>query len=328
MREGQETAVDTAIANTPSRLEKVHILDIRENNTALRPCDRKSVEYQELLASVKAQGVLQTITVRECSDPVTSAKFYGLIDGLQRFTAAKDAGLAELDVKVVVANDFEVLQKQLILNVQRIDTLPAQYGTQLKRMLSMNQSLTVLELANMIGKSTEFIYGRLNLTKLNESVAKLVDEGKIQLANAYALSKLPSEEQAAFVDRAMSQTPAEFVPQTTTRVQELNKAARTGREATPTVWTAQPRQRKLGELKAEYESPSVEAKLLAGVTDPIEAFRIAIKWAVHMDSISVAEAKAKEEARVKEAEDAKARRKAEKEAAEKAEAVAKNLGVA
>lgn len=319
--------VETAVERTPSTLRKVRILDIRENNTALRPCDRKSVEYQELLASIKTQGVLQTITVRECTDPVTSAKYYGLIDGLQRFTAAKDAGFEDLDVKVVVADDFEVLQKQLILNVQRIDTKPAEYATQLKRMLSMNQSLTVLELANMIGKSTEFIYARLNLTKLNESVAKLVDDGKIQLANAYALAKLPSDEQAAFVDRAMSQTPPEFIPQTTARVQELNKAARAGREAAPQVWTAQPRQRKLGDLKAEFESPSVESKLLEGVTSPVDAFRIAVKWALHMDPISIAEAKAKEEARVAEAAAAKERRKVEKEAQDKASAVSKSLGV-
>jgi len=318
---------DTAVA--PSTLRNVRLLDIRESKTALRKCERDTPEYKELLESVKANGVLQTITVRECVDPETQQKYYGLIDGLQRFTAAKDAGLDSLDCKVITADDFCVLKTQLILNVQRIETKPAEYSRQLSRMLNMQPMMTLQELADMIGKSHTFIYERLSLLKLDNKISPLVDAGKINLPNAYALAKLPTEEQAAFVDRAMTQTPQEFIPQTAARNKELRDAARKGQDAAPAVFTPTARQRKLSELKDEFQNPTVASVLVSktGVKTAEEGFMLGVKWALHMDPISMEQSIAKEESRKKDAEDAKARRAAEREAKEKAGVVAAALGV-
>lgn len=323
-----ETAAATEIA--PTTLRSVRLLDIRENKTALRKCERDTEEYKELLESVKTNGVLQTITVRECTDPETQQKYYGLIDGLQRFTAAKDAGFDTLDVKVITADDFGVLKTQLILNVQRIETKPAEYSRQLSRMLNMQPMMTLQELADMIGKSHTFIYERLSLLKLDNKISGLVDTGKISLPNAYALAKLPTEEQAAFADRAMTQTPQEFIPQTAARNKELREAARKGQDAAPAVFTPSPRQRKLSELKDEFTNPTVASELVkkTGITSAMDGFLLGVKWALHMDPVSIDQAMAKEEARKKDAEDAKARRAAEREAKEKEGVVASALGVA
>jgi ParB/RepB/Spo0J family partition protein len=324
-----ESAAATITDTAPTTLKRVRLLDIRENKTALRECNRDTVEYKELLASVKENGVFQTITVRECVDEASQQTYYGLVDGLQRFTAAKDAGLDALDVKVIKADDFNVLKTQLILNVQRIETKPAEYSKQLSRMLNMNPTLTMNELAGMLGKSTTFIYERLSLLKLDNKIAKLVDEGKINLPNAYALAKLPPEEQPAFVDRAMTQPPQEFIPQTTIRVKELKEAARKGQAAAPAEFVAQPRQRKLAELKEEYANPTVVKELVqkTGAKTAEDGFMLGVKWALHMDPISVAQDKAKDEARKKEAEEAKIRREIEKEEKKKSQVVASALGV-
>lgn len=322
-------STEPAVLETPTTLRRVRLLDIRENKTALRECNRETPEYKELLSSVKKVGVIQTITVRECVDSQTQAKYYGLVDGLQRFTAAKDAGLDSLDVKVITADDLEVLTTQLVLNIQRIETKPAEYSKQLSRMLVMNPTLTMTELSDMIGKSATFIYERLSLLKLDNKIAKLVDEGKINLPNAYALAKLPPEEQGAFTDRALTQTPQEFIPQTSARLKEIRDANRKGQDAAPAVFTPQPHQRKLTELKEEFTNPKVGSALVAaaGITDAAGGFALGVKWALHMDQDSIAQAKAKDEARKKDAEEAKARRADEREQKAKAAVVSDAMGV-
>lgn len=326
MSEPQEKVITD---NVPSTMKRINLSSIRENKTALRGCDRNQVDYKELLESVKKHGVLESITVRECKDPETNTMYYGLINGLQRFTAAKDAGLTEIDAKVIVATDFEVLQKQIILNVQRIVTKPAEYSQALSRMLVMNPAMTIHELASIVGKSVNWLYDRLSLLDLKENIAKLVDENKISLPNAYALAKLPAEEQDAFVDRAINQTVQEFVPQTTARIKEINDAKRKGKTPGPAVFTPAPHQRKLEELKAEYERPSIGATIIKtkGITDPVAAFQEGINWACCMDDASIAQAKAKDEARKKEAADAKARRDEERAANNKTAGVNKVFGV-
>lgn len=318
------------VDKAPTRLERARVADIRENETALRGVDRTNEEYIRLVQSVKKDGIIETITVRDCEDPVTKQHYYGLINGLQRFNAAKDAGYDEIDVKVITATDYEVLEKQIILNAQRVQTKPAEYSQQIKRMLTMNPALTLKELADRLSVSEQFLYERLSLLKLNNDIAKLVDDGKIGLTNAYALAKLPVDEQMAFKDRAITQTPQEFTPPVTKRLKELNEAKRKGQDAKPESFEATPRLRKLDEVKQEYLNPALGKVFVEKlkITDPIEAFAMGVKWALHMDPNSIAQAKAKDEARKKEQADAKARRDKEKEEREGKADLNKVLGVA
>jgi len=306
----------------PSTFRSIPLGLIRENKTALRGVRRESQEYQELLASVRRDGVLMNITVRECQDPDTKEKFYGLVDGLQRLTAAKDAGLETLDCKVIQADDFEVLRKQIVLNIQRIETKPAEYSQQLARMMNANPLLTISELSEMLGKSPEFIYQRLSLLKLDNEISKVVDEGRITLANAYALAKLPQEEQRNFVERAVSMQPNEFIPLASARLKEIREANRKGQAAHPPEFVPIPRLRKLAEIKDEHVQRSIGPQLLkaANVTTLEEAFALGVKWVLHVDPLSIESDKAKEEARRKEAKDAAERRKTEREARKEREA--------
>jgi ParB/RepB/Spo0J family partition protein len=315
------------LSNVPSSMRTVLVVDIRENKTALREVDRKSEEYQQLLASVKKEGVIQSITVRECIDPENQQKYYGLVDGLHRLTAARDAGITSLDCKVIQANDFDVLRKQIILNIQRVETKPAEYSQQLARMLNANPALTMNELAEMIHKSPAFIYERLSLLKLNEKIAKLVDGGEIPLANAYSLAKLPAEEQGNFVDRAITMQPPEFIPLVSTRVKEIREAKRKGQDVAPAGFVPVARLRKLADIKDEFAKKQVGATLVQSCATKEDAFAMGVAWCLHMDPVSQEQDKAKEEARKVEAEAAKKRRAAEKEKEKQAKALATGLGV-
>jgi ParB/RepB/Spo0J family partition protein len=307
--------------NVPSKLQSISVASIRANKTALREVDRKGEGYQNLLASVRKEGVLSPILVRESIDPDTKTVFYGLIDGLHRLTAARDAGLGYIDSKVVQATDDEVLAKQMIMNLQRVETAPSEYSKQLHRMMQANPTMTVADLAEKISRSTTYVSDRMGLLKLDEKIAGLVDAGKINVSNAFVLAKLPVEEQVNFVDRACTMTPTEFAPSVANRLREIRLAQRQGKDTAPEEFKPVAHARSKALLVAEMETPSVSKTLCSGLTSAEEGFAMAIKWALHLDAISVAEAKAKDDARKAEVEAAK-KRKEEEKAAKKAKEAA------
>lgn len=299
---------------------------IRTNPAALREVNRNSESFLELVSSIRVKGVMNAICVREQVDPVTGAKYFGLIDGLHRFTAATEAGLAEIPAVVTTMDDGEVEEAQIIANIHRIETKPVEYSKGLIRILTRNPMMTESELANRLAKSPSWLKERLNLVKLKDSVQKLVDDGTIKLANAYSLAKLPEEEQELFAERAATMSPAQFLPVVNGRVKELRDAARQGREAKPETFQPVAHLRPVAALKDEVAKPVFGPGLLAkhGITSAADAFTFALKWALNLDPDSVEVQKAEDEKRrAKRAADAEAA-KAEREA-KKAEKVAQQL---
>lgn len=311
-----------------SKLMAVPISEIRENPVALRAVNRESEEYLGLVDSIKAKGVLNAITVRERDDKESGKKYYELIDGLHRFSASKDAGLKEINATVLTMSDDEVLEAQVMANIHKIETKPADYSKQLIRILSRNPLMTEAELATKLGKSASWIGDRLSLNKIsNPVIRQLVNDGKIKLANAYALAKLPPEEMADFVDRAQTLGPDEFVPQVQTRVKEIRDAKRAGKDASPQEFQPVAYLQKIGDIKTENDSGAVGKTLVktTGAKTAEQGFALGIQWALHLDIKSIEVQKAKDEERRKERDDVKKKKAAEKadkaakDAAEKAE---------
>ena len=111
--------------------------------------------------------------------------------------------------------------------------------------------------------------------------------------------------------------PNEFVPTVAARVKEIRDLKRQGRDAKPEEFVAVPHLRKIGELKDELNT-GVQAPIVVKdnrATTAEEGFAAGIRWALHMDSASIAAAKAKDEARRKQL--AEERLKRQKEQAEK-----------
>lgn len=307
-------------------LRTVAISSIKENPVALRSVDRESEEFHHLRDSIRKQGILNPISVREKSDG--GVIYFEICDGLHRYTGALEAGLTEIPVNVVTFDEAQTLEAQIVGNLCKVDTKPVEFTKALQRMFNMNPTLTMSEVADRVSQSPAWVSQRLGLLKLHDEVQKLVDDGKISLANAYRLSSLPKDEQLNFIDGAISQSPAEFAPTVAQRVKALRDAARAGREATPVTFEASPVGRKLSELKDEYEhgsaGPSLVAK--ANATTALDGFKLGIAFALSMDPVSVANQKAKWEAREQKRKEEKIAREVEratKKEAEAADAAAK-----
>lgn len=315
------------MGNAPANLQNIAISTIRENPVALRGVDRDNDKFISLRDAIGRVGILNPINVREKSDP-DGTRYFEICDGLHRYSAAKDLGLEILPANILTLDDASVLEAQVLGNICRVDTKPVEYTKQLQRMFAMNPTLTLTEMAERVCQSPAWINQRLGLLKLEDSIQSLVDEGKINLSNAYALAKLPPAEQVNYVDAAITMVPAEFVGTVNTRVKELRDAAKQGKEATPAQFEAVPHLRKLGELKAAQTDIEVASAVTAKVKakTAAEGFAAAINWVLSLDPDSVAEQQAKYEARAAKLAEAKKARdieRAEKKAVEAAEAAAK-----
>lgn len=306
-------------------LKHIPLKDIRESPVALRSVNRTSEQYLELVDSIRKDGVLNAILVREVIDPETKETVFGLVDGLHRFTASQDAGRDSIPAQVRDMNEGDILEAQVLANVHKIETRPVEYSTQLTRILAQKPTMSLSELAQQLSKSPTWLSERLHLVKLNKDIAELVDDNKINLSNAYALAKLPPEEQPAYLERAQTMSPQEFVPTAAQRVKELKDAKRQGRQPASTEFVPVAHVRKIGEIKDELNSKAVARALVheLQINDPVAAFSKGIEWVLHMDEASIAVAKQKDLDRKKEDEAKKVKRDAERNAKKLADAQAK-----
>lgn len=273
-------------------LMTVPIEKIREPKEALRGVKIDTEEFRALVDSIKEDGVINPISVRPVPD---EDGMYEVIDGLQRFSASKEAGLEEMNVHVMEADELKTFRLQIIGNIHKIETKPVEYSRQLQRIIAIDPLLTQTQLADQLKKSTAWITQRLGLLKLHDELAKSVDNGDINLSNAYSLAKLPPEEQLNWAEDAMTEPPDVFNVKVLDRKKELDKARREGREPGEAQFQAKARFQKMAEVEAEIEDGVVGPALLKqmGITDPYEAFKTGLLWCIRLDPNSKAEAQQK-----------------------------------
>jgi len=299
-------------------LRSLPVSEIRENPVALRTVNRQGEDYLGLVNSIMSKGFLGAITVRPREDSESGESYFELVDGLHRFSASKDAGLTEINVDIVSLSDDQVMEAQIMANIHKVETRPVEYSKQLLRILARNPLMSEAELATQLGKSSSWIGQRLGLNKIdNENIQQLVNEGKIKLANAYAMAKLPPEEMADFVDRAMTQPPDEFVPVVNDRVKEIRDSKRKGKDAKPQVFQPVAFMQKMKDIKVEMESPDIGGTLCNGLRTPLDGFTMAVRWMLHLDPQSIAIQKAKDDERKDARAAATKKRKDEREAKKK-----------
>jgi len=310
-------------------LAEIPIGKIRPNKVSLRKVNRESEQYLGLVDSMKAQGFFGAITVRLRIDEDSGEEFYELIDGLHRYTAALDAGLEKIKVDIQDLGNDQVLEAQILANIHKIETKHHEYSKQLRRILDRNPMMTEPELAQKLGKTPQWIRQRLDLNKIdNPKIIQLINEGKMRLANAYALSKLPADEQLNFVEAACSEQPDEFIPKVTARKKELNEQRRQGKGDEQKPWSPVAFLQKMTDIKSEVGYP--ESSALTGVAcnsivtpdmTGEQGFVAGLNWALHLDDASVKAQKTKEEERRAKRDDARKKKAGERATSKAAKAI-------
>ena len=142
---------------------------------------------QALADSIAEHGLIQPLTVREGPDG-----YYQIIAGERRWRAARLAGLEEIPVTVIEADDRKVMELALVENLQRADLNPMEEAAGFQTLME-EYGLTQDETARRVGKSRSAVANSLRLLSLNGELAELVRSGTLSSGHARALLTLKNE---------------------------------------------------------------------------------------------------------------------------------------
>ncbi len=151
--------------------------------------DMSDEALAELSDSIRAQGVIQPIVVRELAP-----QQFEIIAGERRWRAARQAGLQKVPCIIKDVNDRATVAIALIENIQREDLNAIEEAQALERLQS-EFSLTHQQVAEAVGKSRTTVSNLLRLNQLAEPVKRLVEQSLLEMGHARALLPLDAEAQ-------------------------------------------------------------------------------------------------------------------------------------
>ena len=144
-------------------------------------------ELQTLADSISVHGIIQPLTVRELP-----SGYYQIIAGERRWRAARLAGLSDVPVVVIEADDKKAMELALIENLQRQDLNPVEEALGYQTLIN-EYGLTQEEAAQQVGKSRPAVANALRLLGLCPEVLELLRSGQITAGHARAILTLKSE---------------------------------------------------------------------------------------------------------------------------------------
>lgn len=178
----EKDVISTAKSND---IIEIPLAEIRSNPYQPRKTfDEESLK--EFAENIKEYGVVQPIIVKK------SIKGYELIAGERRTRAARLAGLETIPAIIKDYNDQEMMEIALIENIQRENLNPIDEAVAYDNIINLS-GMTQEEFAKKFGKSRSHVTNMLGLLSLPKATKMLVEQNKISMGHARALSKLNDE---------------------------------------------------------------------------------------------------------------------------------------
>ena len=170
---------------TEAPYRPIPIQQIRPNPFQPRK-EFRDEELSQLQASLRANGLLQPITVRPAGN------HFELVAGERRLRAATRLGWSEIPAIVKDYDDKALLTLALVENLQRADLNPIEEAEGYAR-LSAEFALTQQEIADVVGKDRSTVANSLRLLNLPAIVRRMLQDGQLSVGHARPLLGLPSE---------------------------------------------------------------------------------------------------------------------------------------
>ena len=168
-----------------SSTNKIDISKIYPNKKQPRK-NFEEKEIKELSESIKNQGLIQPIVVRE-----TPGGMYEIIAGERRWRACQLAGLHSVSCVVMSVDDKNVYELALIENIQRENLNVVEEAKAYKNLIELN-GLKNEELSKKIGKSSSHISNLIRILDLDDEIHQMIIGGKISMGHARALIGVPN----------------------------------------------------------------------------------------------------------------------------------------
>ena len=174
-----DTPVEGAVSTLP--LQKIEPNPLQPRKTFAEE------ELDALAESIRIHGIIQPLTVR-----LLPNGYYQIIAGERRWRAARLAGLSQVPVVVIEADDRKAMELALIENLQRADLNPIEEAEGYQQLISQ-YDMTQEQAAERVGKSRPAVANALRLLSLGPEILKLVEAGTISAGHARALLVLKTD---------------------------------------------------------------------------------------------------------------------------------------
>ena len=165
-----------------SSKDKISISSIVPNKNQPRKLFEKEA-LDELKNSIKERGIIQPLIVRKSDDQDDK---FELIAGERRWQAAQSAGLHEVPVVIIEADNLKSLELAIIENVQRKDLNPVEEAESYNNLIQ-NFGYDHEKVSQFIGKSRSHISNSIRLLSLPEKILDLIRNNKISQGHAKVL---------------------------------------------------------------------------------------------------------------------------------------------
>ena len=208
-------------------------------------------KIRELAESIKQNGLLQSITVRDMGNG-----FYELIAGERRLRAIKYLQYARTKAIVKELTDEQMATRALIENIQREELTPIEEAHAYQELLRINK-LTQDELAKSLGKTQATVANKLRLLKLSKKVIDAINTKKITERHGRAMVKLDPSAQEKLLIQILSQNLN--VSQTEEKIDTYLKIKKDTKVFNPTV---------------NYDGQKIIAKLIKEIAKLEEKYNI------------------------------------------------------
>ena len=162
--------------------QKISISSIVPNKNQPRKIFEK-VDLEELTKSIKERGIIQPLIVRK-SDKLEDK--FELIAGERRWQSAQSAGLHEVPVVIIEADNLKSLELAIIENVQRKDLNPIEEAESYRNLIE-NFNYDQEKVSQFIGKSRSYISNSLRILSLPEKLINMIRQEKISHGHAKIL---------------------------------------------------------------------------------------------------------------------------------------------
>ena len=175
---------DTPVSDSPYKL--LPIQKVEPNPDQPRQ-DFDEEELQALAYSITTHGIVQPLTVRSITEG-----YYQIVAGERRWRAARLAGLTEVPVVVIEADDQKTMELALIENLQRQDLNPVEEALGYQSLIE-DYGLTQEEAAAQVGKSRPAVANSLRLLGLYPPILDRLRKGELTAGHARAILTLKTE---------------------------------------------------------------------------------------------------------------------------------------
>lgn len=173
--------LDNSMDDAPEKTGTLRLSEIEPRRSQPRKVfDAEALS--QLADSIAANGLIQPIVVRERE----GTDFYQIIAGERRWRAAKMAGLSEVPVVILEADDKKASEYALIENIQREDLNPIEEAMGYEALID-EYGMTQEQVAKQVGKSRAAVTNAMRLLDLPDDVLKLVSDKTLSAGHARAL---------------------------------------------------------------------------------------------------------------------------------------------